>query len=119
MGHAWRDKYICFVWLSNGVLSVFSPICPTLPRPSVLLIPTLMDWDRRGGLGQIGKIELKPTKVKWSECPKSNNHHKVVYLGKAVASKPKKKKNRGWSHFVALENLFPMVICFLIFKFFP
>jgi len=77
-----------------------------------------VDWDRQGGLGQIGKIELKPTKVKWSECPKSNNHHKVVYLGKAVTSKPKKKKNRGWSHFVALENLFPTVIWFLIFKFF-
>merc|ERR1712212_1457011 len=78
-----------------------------------------VDWDRQGGLGQTGKIELKPTKVKRSECPKSNNHYKAVYLGKAVPSKPKKfKKNRGWSHFVALENLFPMVIWFLIFKFF-
>ena len=62
--------------------------------------------------------KLKPTKVKMLECPKSNNHHKVVYLGKAVTSKPKKKKNRGWSHFEALENLFPTVIWFLIFKFF-
>ena len=52
------------------------------------------------------------------ECPKSNNHHKVVYLGKAITSKPKKKKNRGWSHFVALENLFPTVIWFYVFKFF-
>ena len=51
-------------------------------------------------------------------CPESNNHHTVVYLGKAVTSKPKKIKNRGWSHFVALENLFPTVIWFFIFQFF-
>ena len=30
----------------------------------------------------------------------------------------KKHKNPGWSHFVALENLFPTVIWFLILKFF-
>jgi hypothetical protein len=55
--HAWRDKYICFVWLSDGVLSVFSPICPTLPRSSVLLIPTLIDQHTVcGGSGQTGWI---------------------------------------------------------------
>ena len=30
--------------------------------------------------------KLKPTKVKRSECPKYNNHHIVLYLGKAVNS---------------------------------
>ena len=49
---------------------------------------------------------------------KSNNHHTVVYLRKAVTSKPKKIENRGWSYFVALEILFPTAIWFLIFKFF-
>ena len=56
--------------------------------------------------------------MKRTECPKCNNHYIVLYLGKAVTSKPKKIKNRGWSHFVALENLFSTVIWFLIFKFF-
>ena len=40
---------------------------------------------------------LKPTKMKRSECPESNNHHAVVYLEKAVTSKLKKIENRGWS----------------------
>ena len=34
-------------------------------------------------------MKLKPTNVKRSECPKSNNHHTVVYLAKAVTSKSK------------------------------
>ena len=56
--------------------------------------------------------------MKRSECLKSNNHHTVVYLWKAVTSKPKKIENRGCSYFVALEKFFPMVIWFLILKFF-
>ena len=44
-------------------------------------------------------------------------HPTVVYLVKAVTSKPKNIETRGWSYFVALEILFPMAIWFLIFKF--
>ena len=62
--------------------------------------------------------KLQPTKVKRSECPKSNQHHTVVYLGKAVTSKPKKIENRGCSYYVALDKFFPTVIWFLILKFF-
>ena len=56
--------------------------------------------------------------MKRTECPKCNNHYIVLYLGKAVTSKLKQMENRSWSYFVAPENFFPTVICFLIFKFF-
>ena len=46
------------------------------------------------------------------ECPKYNNHHTVVYLGKVATFKPKKRENRGWSYFVAPEKFFPTVIWF-------
>ena len=62
--------------------------------------------------------KLQPTKVTWSEFPKSSNHHTVVYLRRAVTSKPKKIENRGRSHFVAIEKFFPTVIWFIILKFF-
>ena len=62
--------------------------------------------------------KLKPTKIKRLECPKNNNHHTVVYFGKAITAKPKKIENCGWSYFVALKILFPTAIWFLIFKFF-
>ena len=55
--------------------------------------------------------------MKRSECPKSNNYHTVVYLEKAVTSKPKKIKNRCCSYFAALEKFFTTVIWFLIFNF--
>ena len=48
----------------------------------------------------------------------SNNNHTVVYLRKAVTSKPKKIENRGCFYFVALEMFFLTVIWFLILKFF-
>ena len=62
--------------------------------------------------------KLKPTKIKRLECPKNNNHHTVVYFGKAITAKPKKIENCGWSYFVALLKFFPMVIWFLILEFF-
>ena len=45
-------------------------------------------------------------------CPKSNNHHTVVHLGKAVIPKQKTIENRGWSYFVAPEKFFPKIIWF-------
>ena len=62
--------------------------------------------------------KLQPPKEKRSECPKFNHHHTVVYLGKAVTSKPKNIANRGCFYFLAPEKFFPTVIWFLIFKFF-
>ena len=61
---------------------------------------------------------LQPTKVKRSECPKSNNHHAVMYFEKAVTSKLKQIENRGWSYFVAPLKFFLLIIWFLLFKFF-
>ena len=61
-------------------------------------------------------MKLLPTKVKRSDCLKSNNHHTVVYLRNAVTSKPKKIENRGCSYFVALEKFFPTIIWFLTLK---
>jgi hypothetical protein len=81
------------------------PICPIWPNSPQLSQSTPMDSIFSRGTGfwvwlkgcqkrpQVRK--LKPTKVRRSEFPKSNNHHTVVYLGKAVTSKPKKIKNRG------------------------
>merc|ERR1712212_1280721 len=37
--------------------------------------------------------KLKPIRIKRLECPKNNNHHTVVYFGKAITAKPKKIEN--------------------------
>ena len=49
---------------------------------------------------------------------KNNNHHPISYLRKTVTSKPKNIANCGCFYFLAPEKFFPMVIWFLIFKFF-
>ena len=55
--HARRNKYIFLVWLSDGVLSIFSAICPTLPRSLALLTSALMDQHTvQGGSRQAGWI---------------------------------------------------------------
>ena len=108
----WKGVPIRPIWPNSAQLSQSTPMESTFSRGTGFWV-----WSK--GCQKRPQVrKLKPTKVKRSEFPKSNNHHTVVYLGKAVTSKPKKIKNRGWSHFVALENFFPTIIWFLILKFF-
>ena len=77
------------IWPNSPQLSQSTPMDSTFSRGTGFYV-----WSK--GCQKWPQVrKLKPTKVKRSECLKSNNHHTVVYLGKAVTSKPKKIKYRG------------------------